>query len=324
MGPGPVDTQGIDTTALNSFFAEAGAMPMALGVAVQRNGELVRQQFFNGSSTFYRHDVRSVTKSVISILIGIAIEEGFIPSVDEPIGTYLQPLVEGLREEVASIPIRSFLMMGSGLEWHELDGGTSYSDWVQSEDMLQFVVDLPLIHGPGERFIYNTGASHLLSVVLTEATGMATADFAQQYLFTPLGIQGIEWLQDNRGYDTGGMGLSLTIPQMVRLGQLFLNDGEYNGTRVVPSEWISESTTPLLPTGTTVSRYGYLWWLGTARTQPFFLASGYGGQFIFIHPGLELVVVIQQWWSGIGWNNADAQWFQTYQLIVNTLLPGVQ
>jgi CubicO group peptidase (beta-lactamase class C family) len=120
---------------------------------------LVAEEYFHGFTPDSLHDVRSVTKSVVSILIGAAIEAGYIPSVDEPIGTYLSPVVDSIREEVAATPIRYFLMMSSGLDWHELDRGTSYSEWWQSDDMIQFVVDLPIVHALGAQFIYNTRAS---------------------------------------------------------------------------------------------------------------------------------------------------------------------
>lgn len=323
-GPKVTGTQGIDNATLNAVFAHARGMPRGLSLVVQRNGVLVREEYFNGSTQSYVHDVRSVTKSVISILIGIAIEKGFIPSVDEPVGTYLQPLVDDLRPEVASVPIRQFLKMSSGLDWHELDGGDSYDTWVTSDDMIQHVVDLPMVHSPGARFLYSTGASHLLSVVLTEATGQSTSDFAREHLFDPLGIGATTWLQGNRGYNTGGMGLGIRARDMAKIGQLFLDNGSLNGSQVVPAQWISESTAPLLPTRVTVRHYGYLWWIGTVGGETFYLASGYGGQFILIHPGLDLVVVSQAWWSGIGWDNADDQWLELYRLIVEELLPGVK
>ena len=140
--------QRIDAGALESAYAGARAIPGSFSLLVQRNGILVAEEYFHGFTPDSLHDVRSVTKSVISALVGIAIEEGFLPSADEPIGEYLTPVVDSIREEVAGIPIRSFLMMSSGLDWHELDRGSSYSDWWASDDMVQHVVDLPVVHEP--------------------------------------------------------------------------------------------------------------------------------------------------------------------------------
>jgi CubicO group peptidase (beta-lactamase class C family) len=265
-----------------------------------------------------------VTKSVISILVGIAIGEGIIPSVDAPVGTYLEAVVDSIRPELSVTSIRHFLMMSSGLDWHELDRGTSYGDWWQSDDMVQFVVDLPLVHTPGSRFIYNTGASHLLSVILTEATGMPTLEFARRHLFDPLEFTGSSWLQENRGYYTGGMGLRITARDMLKLGQLFLDGGSYEGVTVVPPAWIAASTAPHLSTRDAIPfgpAYGYLWWVGEGGD--FFLANGYGGQFILVAPGLDLVVVAQSAWRGKDWDEAGSQWYQVIRLIVEEILPAV-
>jgi len=319
--------QGIDAAALESAYGEAREIPGSFSLLVQRNGVLVAEEYFHGFTPDSLHDVRSVTKSVISLLVGIAIQEGFIPSVNEPIGTWLAPVVDSIREEVAGITLRSFLMMSSGLDWHELDRGSSYSEWWASDDMVQHVVDLPIVHQPGARFIYNTGASHLLSVILTEATGMPTLDFARQYLFDPMDFSGASWLQENRGYYTGGMGLRITARDMMKIGQMFLDGGLYEGTRIVPSDWVSESTAPRLDTRDAVPfgpAYGYLWWVGEGGGRDFYFANGYGGQFILVDPDLELVIVAQSSWRGTNWDEAGEQWYEVLSLIVEGILPAVR
>lgn len=321
------ETQGIRPQTLDSVYAVAAAIPHSMALLVQRNGVLTREAYFHGHRPDSLHDVRSVTKSVISILTGIAIQQGIIPSVDEPIGTYLRPVVDSISDEKAAVSLRHYLMMSSGLDWHELDRGTSYSDWWRSDDMIQFVVDLPVVHQPGQRFIYNTGASHLLSVVLTEATGMPTLDYARQVLFEPLGINESSWLQENRGYYAGGMGLRITARAMMNIGQMFLDGGLYGSTRVVQEDWVTRSTAPLLSTDNATpfgQEYGYLWWVGQGAGHDFYLASGYGGQFILVDPDLGLVVVTQSEWRGKGWDLAGEQWYRTLELIVNGLLPAVE
>ena len=318
--------QGIDARALESAYAEARAIPGSFSLLVQRNGVLVAEEYFHGFTPDSLHDVRSVTKSVISILVGIAIREGAIPSAEEPIGTYLAAVVDSIRPELAQTPIRYFLMMSSGLDWHELDGGNSYSEWWRSDDMIQFVVDLPIVHTPGDRFIYNTGASHLLSVVLTEATGVPTLEFARQHLFDPLGFTGSSWLQENRGYYTGGMGLRITARDMMKLGEMFLNGGVYGGAPILPANWVTESTFPHLSTQAVIpfgQGYGYLWWSGEGSGRDFYFANGYGGQFILVDPDLELVVVAQNDWRGKGWDEAGAQWYEVIRIMVDGILPAV-
>jgi CubicO group peptidase (beta-lactamase class C family) len=326
-GPPFPETQGINPRVLEEVYAEVGALPGSFSLLVQRNGVLVAEEYFHGFTPDSLHDVRSVTKSVISILVGIAIQEGFIPSVDEPMGPFLTPAVDSIREAVASTSIRHFLMMSSGLDWHELDRGSSYSDWWRSEDMVQHVVDLPIVHQPGERFIYNTGASHLLSVVLTEATGMPTLDFARQYLFDPMGFVGSSWLQENRGYHTGGMGLRITARDMMKIGQMFLDGGVHQGARILPSAWVTESVTPLLTTHVSApwgQSYGLLWWVGSGGGEDFYYANGYGGQFILVVPEQELVAVAQNDWRGKGWDEAGAQWYAVLRALVEDLLPALE
>jgi len=293
---------------------------------VQRNGTLVAEEYFHGFEADSLHDVRSVTKTVISLLTGIAIEGGWIPSVESAVGPFLAPVVDSIRPELAAVPIRSFLMMSSGLDWHELDRGSSYSEWWQSEDMIQFVVDLPIVHEPEARFIYNTGASHLLSVVLSEATGSSTLDFAREHLFEPLGFSGSSWLQENRGYYTGGMGLRITARDMVKIGQLVLDRGAFQGSSIVPESWIAASTASRIETEEAVPfcpGYGFLWWIGAGGGEDFLLANGYGGQFILVDPDLSLVVVTQADWRGKDWDEAGEQWYQILQLVVEGLLPRV-
>jgi len=319
--------QGMDPRALASAYEEARNIPGSLSLLVQRNGELVAEEYFHGFTPDSLHDVRSVTKSVISALLGIAVEEGFIPSVEAPVGPYLTPVVDSIRPELAETSIRHFLMMSSGLDWHELDGGDSYSEWWQSEDMVQHVVDLPFAHEPGERFIYNTGASHLLSVILTEATGIPTLDFARLHLFDPLGFSDSSWLQENRGYFTGGMGLRITSRDMLKLGQAFLDGGRYQGVQVLPAEWVAESTSQHLSTQDAVPfcpGYGYLWWIGEGGGNRFYLANGFGGQFILVAPQLDLVVVAQSHWRGMTWDDAGSQWYQVLRLIVEEILPAAR
>lgn len=320
------DTQGIDPRVLRNVTEELADIPGSFSFLVQRHGVLVAENYFHGFTADSLHDVRSVTKSVVGMLVGIAIRDGWIGSVEDPIGTYLGTVVDSIRPEVAQIPLRRFLTMSSGLDWHELDGGTSYSEWWQAEDMVQHVVDLPMVQGPRDRFLYNTGASHLLSVVLTQATGQPTLDYAREVLFQPMGFSGSSWLQENRGYYTGGMGLRITARDMVKMGQMFLDGGSFQGLQLIPASWVATSVSPLLSTDGVSSfgqSYGYLWWVGNRGGRSYYYANGYGGQFILVVPALELVVVTQNSWRGTTWDEAGAQWLQVIRLLVDELLPGV-
>jgi CubicO group peptidase (beta-lactamase class C family) len=319
--------QGIDPAALARVYEQAEGIPGLHSLLVQRHGVLVAEDYFHGFEPDSLHDVRSVTKSVVSILTGIAVEEGYIGSIDQTLGELLPGLAATLPVEKSRISVRDLLMMSSGLDWHELDGGSSYGDWWASGDMLQFILDLPVVHEPGERFIYNSGASHLLSVILTEATGQTTLQFAREHVFSPLGITDVDWLLLPDGYYAGGMGLQIDARAMMRIGQMFLDGGTYGGVSVVSADWVTQSTTGHLSTGGVMpfgQEYGYLWWMGQSEGLDFYFANGYGGQFILVDPDLDLVVVASSRWRGLNWQSAGSQWYSIIDLIVTGVLPSVR
>jgi len=317
----------VNAELLDQAYARARETPGIHSLLVQRNGVLIAEEYFGGSPADSLYQVWSVTKSVMSILAGIALDEGYLTSLDQTIDTFLRPIVDSLPEDKGGITIRNLLTMTSGLEWHELDGGGEYNRWVTSGDMIQYVIDLPWEHHPGEVFHYHTGATHLLSVILTEATGTPMLDFARQHLFEPLGIDQVEWWTDERGYYTGGMGLNLRPLDMLKIGEMFLRDGTWNGVQVVPAAWVRASTTPQVSTGNAVPfgpEYGYLWWVGHGQGRDFYFANGYGGQFILVSPALDLVIVTTSGWRGLTWEEAGAQWSGVIGLVVNGVLPAVQ
>jgi CubicO group peptidase (beta-lactamase class C family) len=319
--------QGIDSRGLQSASAALAASPYPLFLLVERNGVLVMEDYFNQASATAAYDVRSVTKTVVSILVGIAIDRGLIRGVDETIGDYLRPVVPSLGAEKARITIRQLLTMTSGLPWLELNSvEQDYFAFVQSPDPLLWILDRPLEHPPGEVWNYNTGACHILSAILTEAAGASAADFAEAHLFGPLGEEIGPWLADNRGYCFGGHGASLRGRTMIKLGRLFLDGGTWQGRVVVSEGWVRESTAWHRDTGNALpwgSGYGYLWWIGRdARTGlEFRLAIGYGGQFIVVVPDRNTTVAAATTWSNIP--DADANWMLVLRTIVETLLPSL-
>jgi CubicO group peptidase (beta-lactamase class C family) len=319
--------QGVDARALASASDALAANPYAHFLLLERHGVLVMEDYFNGSSATGAHDVRSVTKTVLSILIGIAIDQGLIRSVDETIGDYLAPVVPSLPPDKAAITIGQLLTMTSGIPWAEL--GTveqDYFPFVSSPDPLLWILNRPLEHPPGQVWNYNTGACHILSAILTEATGSSARDFAQAELFGPLGEEAGPWLTDNSGYCYGGHGLALSGRTMIKLGRLFLDGGTSGGRLVVSERWVRESTTWRHDTGEAIpwgSGYGYLWWIGQdARTRlTFQFAVGYGGQFIFVVPERDTTIAAATEWSGV--READANFGLVLRTIVQTVLPSL-
>jgi CubicO group peptidase (beta-lactamase class C family) len=260
----------------------------------------------------------------MSTLIGIAIDRGFIPSEQEKIGDYLRPLLSIPDSAKANIRLRDVLSMTSGLSGNDLPVVSEYNRWFNAPNQIEYTLNQPLVNGPGQVFGYNTGASHLTSVILTLATGMPSAQFAAQYLFDPLGIAVQPWGKDNQGFYNGGAALSLTPHDMLRIGQLYLNRGMYNSVRIVSEQWIDKATTLRVSTNGINPfgpGYGYLWWIGSTPSHGYFFANGYGGQFIVVVPTLKLVIVATNTWSQVSGDTADQQWYTTLDLIINKIIP---
>jgi CubicO group peptidase (beta-lactamase class C family) len=318
--------QGFDAELLAEAYSVAGQIEGMRSLLVARNDVLVAERYYNGHSQSSLHNVQSVTKSVMSALIGIAIDRGYIESVDLPISRYLEPLVDSLDAEKGKITIRQLLTMTTGLEWQGLGGANEFMRWASAPDQIDYVLDKPLVEPPGTRFNYSDGAAHLLSIILTEATGQSTLQFAQRYLFAPLGIDSRQWPVDNRGYNIGAAGLALTSRDMLRFGMLYLDEGADSGRAIIPPEWVTVSTSARVSTHEAIpygSHYGYLWWSGRAQAGDFYFAMGYGGQFILSLPDLGVVVVATCEWR-YPVQQANRHWSDIINLIVNKVLPAVR
>jgi CubicO group peptidase (beta-lactamase class C family) len=235
-----------------------------------------------------------MAKSVTSALIGIALAEGAIPSVDVPMTTYFPEWAGTPRE---AITLRHVLHMESGLDWLEDYDPTSLasSQIVQmvatQPDQLAYAAGRPARVPPGTAFNYSSGDTMLLSAVLAQATGMAPDDYARQKLFGPLGIDQIDWWRDAAGHTLTYCCVDTTSRDFARFGLLYLRGGAWGPTQVVPAAWVDASLTD---TAATYERYGYQWWLrpsGSGTVPPYFAALGHDGQFTYVIPSLDLVVV---------------------------------
>ena len=321
--------QNFDVLQLSQAIDALGEIPGFKSIVVGRNGVIAAEEYYNGSGANSLHDVRSVTKSVMGLLIGIAVEEGYIQSVDQTIGEFfLDTVVDSLDSAKAQITIEQLLTMSCGLEWHELDGGNSYNQWFYSQDHVEWVIDQSFIHEPGHGFNYNTGSTYLLSVILTLATCNDALEFALQYLFQPMGINQVEWDYVPRGglYNNGGAGLTISPHTMFAIGNLVLNSGRWNQNQIVPEEWVNQCISNQNETHLTYphsSHYGYLWWIGQAHDHDLFYAMGYGGQFIVCVPDFDLVVAVACEWSGILAVAANQHWYDIFVIIMDDILPAV-
>ena len=272
-------------------------VPHIDSLLVIRHGALAFERYMRGMMPGRLHNLKSATKSVTSLLTGVALATGDLGGLDEPLG-YIMPEVFATAgdQDKRAITIRHLLTMRSGLEWDEY--GASAIAMTASPDWVRYVLDRPLIHPPGAHFNYSTGDTQLLAAALQTLTGMSLHDYARLYLFEPLGISRHAWPADPQGVTIGGAELALTPRDLARIGYLALRGGTWNGTAIVPPAWIADSHTAhtLLPPQADDEcerlAYGYLWWLRPQAGHDSALAVGYGGQFAVVVPALDLVVVM--------------------------------
>ena len=280
-------------------------------VLVARGGKLVFERYFSGSDeiqgrrvrnvTFDAdtlHDMKSVSKSVASLVLGIAIDRGLIGSINEPIFSFFPELSDLRSPEKERIQLLHVLTMSMGLKWVEAtpdnEDDNDEARMHRAPDPCRYVLGLAATAPAGQEFFYNTGALTLLSAMIRKATGRTLDEFARATLFEPLGITSVEWIRVKGDTDAGG-GLRLRPRDMAKIGQLVLAGGRWNDRQVVSKAWIDASMTPRMDS-TSGFFYGYLWWLGRSllngREVHWAGALGRGGQSIRIVPELDLVVVV--------------------------------
>jgi CubicO group peptidase (beta-lactamase class C family) len=301
----------VDGAAISSLLSRlrSGSLGSEHAIVIVRKGYVIADAYFAGWTADSIHTEQSVTKSVASLVTGIAIARGDIRGVDQPLVELLSRYapIANLDDRKRSLTVRDLLTMRTGMDWNEDSYAGSPLERLNNlqTDWLRFVVDWPMREQPGTRWQYNSGGVIALGGAIGIAAGMNTADYARTHLLRPIGIAGDKWY---RGFPdalphTGG-GLLMTTRDLARVGYLVLRRGKWNATQVVPEAWITESTRPLVtPTyriGGRTSSYGYLWWLYTlaggppdaSTTDLVIAASGAQGQWLFVVPRHDLVVAI--------------------------------
>ncbi len=274
-------------TSFEGALQRAEAMPRLHSLLVSQDDDLIVERYFNGARAQDRANIKSVSKSVMSALIGLAIAEGHIESLDQSITDYYPEIATDDRKR--QITIGNLLSMQAGLETTSF---YNYGSWVLSDDWVAYALQQPVRAEPGTRLVYSTGNTHLLSDILTAATGRSTLDFARRSLAAPLGFELAPWPQDPNGVYFGGNNMTLTPRQMLSFGSLYLNDGKVGSRQVIPASWVATSFQRRVESPRERGRYyGYGWWIKSMAGFEAPYAWGYGGQFIMLVPELELVVV---------------------------------
>jgi CubicO group peptidase (beta-lactamase class C family) len=257
---------------------------------VIRNGYIVSEAYFYPYSVDTSHDIASVTKSVTGTLIGIAVQQDVLKSIDERVLDFFPGRYVNNRDAAKeALTLRHLLTLETGFE---CDLGATEAGMQQSGNWTAYLLNLPMADKPGRQWYYCSPATHLLSVVLEPATGMSTREYANTVLFGPLGIDPVtpdQWSADPQGVSRGDIGLQLTSRDMAKLGLLYLQDGVWDGTRLLPSGWVSAASAQQADKGDGTS-YGYLW--TTYPGQSHYAALGMGGQQLHIFPDKNMVVAV--------------------------------
>ena len=285
------EEQGMASETLAEMLNTIGEQGHDLdSVTVVRHGTIVADATVYPFQPDSRHVIHSCTKSIVSALIGIAIDKGHIEGVDQPIVAFFpERSVANLDADKQAMTLEHVLMMAGGWEcrdsylyrWRGLDEMRSSQDWVG------YMLDLPMAEKPGTRFEYCNGGSFLLSAIVQETTGMSGLEFAEKHLFGPLGISDVDWPSNPQGISIGWGELRMRPHDMAKIGYLYLKDGEWEGDQVVPADWVAASARKHIE-ATLQDGYGYQWWVTDGGV---YMALGYAGQFIFVVPEKDMVVV---------------------------------
>ena len=322
----PPASVAVDPDALARALDAAPGVSGMESAAVVRRGKLVAEWYRDGSPSTLR-PVRSVTKSVMSLLVGLAIERGLFQGTDEPLADTFHPPLPPITGPDEQITLDDLLTMTAGFEWDE-SNVAEFNVWVLAPDQVEYVLARPLVSIPGTSWNYDSAAVHLLSAALTASTDAGTSGFADEVLFQPLGIAAREWELDRQGIPNGGAGLSLTARDLAKLGELVLQGGRSGSRQVVPADWIRDATRVRFTAvgglrATDTLGYGRLWWLGQLGGKTLLLAWGYGGQFVAVLPETDLVVVTTAKFQGLG-DGAPAQTSAIMDWIALSVLPAMR
>lgn len=289
------EAEGLDPLLIEKLYNDASGIDRIYSVLVIKNNKLVAERYFNGYKIDDKNLIQSATKSYFSTLVGIAFDRGCLTSLDQKMMDFFPeyaPQIEDQRK--FDITIRQLLQMRSG---YPSDESPEYSRLIQPGDLLSAIVNYPLVGSPGTGFAYTNVSPHTLGVIVSRACSMALEDFIEDYLFTPLGVD-----MDFVFWDPFGNLLPVfaaTPRDFAKYGMLYLNGGEYNGTRVVSSEWVDETlrvyseNIHMIDVGPNFSDmgYGYQWWINESGEHQYFFAAGQGGQMAVVLKDLDMLIV---------------------------------
>jgi CubicO group peptidase (beta-lactamase class C family) len=281
----------LDAAALALAFSRFEALPQGRSMIIAQHGAVVREQAVRGNGLNTPVNIKSAAKSVLAAIAGAALDRGVLESLDQPVAPLLKPYLPPAPDpRLATVTVEHLLSMATGLE---RTSGRNYGRWVSSRSWTGFALARPFVDEPGGRMLYSTGTSHILSAVLTAASGKSTLDLARAYLAEPLGITIPPWPRDPQGIYFGGNDMLMSPRALLRLGEMYRNGGLHEGRQVLSRAYVEDSfrsrggRSPY--NGYT---YGLGWWIREAAGHPVYFAWGYGGQMVYVVPSLALTVVM--------------------------------
>lgn len=270
--------------------ASARALEQCHGLIVRVGGEDVISDVFRGPGLGRLVPIKSVSKSIVAALLGTALDRGEIPSIDARLGDLAPQLIPSSADpRVADLTVEHLVTMQAGLE---RTSGANYGGWVSSSNWVTDALSRPFVAEPGTRMLYSTGSFHVLGAVLAEISGQSLLSLARKRLGDPLGVEIPAWTRDPQGRYLGGNEMALSMPAMIRFGEMYRAGGLYDGQQVLSVEWVATSMQARTRSRFSGLDYGYGWFLGRAGADNYALARGYGGQIICIVPSLEMTIAI--------------------------------
>lgn len=272
--------------------------PVTHSLLIYKEGRLIFEKYYNGFNASKLNNLKSVTKSITSLLIGIAIDKGFIKNENQKLIDLVPELFdEKIDANKKEITVRHLLTMSAGFEWNNF-GGKWRRGWDNSKEPSKYIIQkVPLIEKPGSVWNYNSALSHLLSYIIKKYSGMNTLDFAKNFLFRPLDIKNIRWQKAADGNEMGNSELWLTPRDLAKIGLMMLNDGRWNDEPIINKQWINKSTKKYFDGFPQIGGYGYHWHTRKFGRYNSYLAAGWGGQFLIVVPALKLVIVNTSKWD---------------------------
>ena len=291
-----LENHNIDRNVIDSVHQTIDQYPINAEVIV-RNGIIVDEYYKDDYDQTSSFTLQSTSKSITSAIFGIAMEQGYIDSVDTPISTYFPQVLNDGIEYKRQITVWNLLTHTTGLD---VSDTANWDTWLASDNWVDYVLNRPAVSRPGTTFNYFTGNIHLLSAIIQQTTGKTTLEYGRENLFSKLDMDSVECTTDPQGISDGGNGFAMNVYDMAKMGQLYLNNGVWEGEQVIPQEWVQDSTTVQFDRSSGSADYGYQWWVRTFGDNNYhaYFAQGHFGQYIFVVPELELVVVMTSHYEG--------------------------